>query len=146
MVAHSYDSFRQDLRKICETEGVIASGVDSRYTPHSFRVGGLSMMSNGSVAPAFIQKAGHHKKMESTNLYMNPSISTALRTSDLLCGNKEGGWNERLVDTKILLILSFILPRLRKKMILLLPTYSLLLSLLVLLDLRVLHDVDEVEL
>ena len=47
------------------------------------------MMCNGSVAPAFIQKAGRHKKMESTMLYMNPSISTALCTSNLLCGNKE---------------------------------------------------------
>ena len=99
VVAHSYDSFRQDLRKICETEGVIASGVDSRYTPHSFRLGGLSMMANGSVVPAFIQKAGRHKKMESMNLYMNPSISTALHTSDLLCGNKDS-WNERLVGCK----------------------------------------------
>ena len=57
-------------------------------------------MCNGSVAPAFIQKAGRHKKMESTLLYMNPSISTALRTSDLLCGNKEGGWSEKLVGRK----------------------------------------------
>ena len=54
-------------------------------------------MCNGSVNPAFIKKAGRHKKMESTLLYMNPSISTALHTSDLLCGNKEGGWSERLV-------------------------------------------------
>ena len=57
-------------------------------------------MCNGSVSPAFIQKAGRHKKMESTLLYMNPSISTALRTSDLLCGNKEGGWSEKLVGRK----------------------------------------------
>ena len=53
-------------------------------------------MANGSVALAFIQKAGRHKKIESTNIYMNPNISTALHTSDLLCGNKEG-WKERLV-------------------------------------------------
>ena len=57
-------------------------------------------MCNGSVAPAFIQKAGCHKKMESTLLYMNPLISTDLRTSNILCGNKEGGWSERLVGRK----------------------------------------------
>ena len=85
--------------KICKTDGVIASGVDSRYTPHSFRARGLSVMANGSVALAFIQKAGCHKKIESTNLYMNPNITTALHTSDLLCGNKDG-WKERLVGRK----------------------------------------------
>ena len=96
VVPHSYDSFRQDLKKICETDAVIASGVDSHYTPHSFRAGGLSVMANGSVALAFIQKAGRHKKIESTNIYMNPNTCTALRTSDLLCGNKDG-WKEQLV-------------------------------------------------
>ena len=48
------------------------------------------------MAPAFIQKAARHKKIELTDIYMNPSMRTALRTSDLLYGNKDG-WNERLV-------------------------------------------------
>ena len=85
VVAFSYDSFRQELRRICETDGVISTGVDCRYTPHSLRIGGLSMMCNGSVAPAFIQKAGRHKETESTNLYMNPIITSTLHASNFLC-------------------------------------------------------------
>ena len=51
------------------------------------------------MAPAFIQKAGRHKETESTNLYMNPIITSALHTSNFLCGNKDG-WKERLVGRK----------------------------------------------
>ena len=92
---HSYDSFCQDLKKLCEAENVVATSLDSHYTPHSFRAGGLSVMANGSVASDFIQKAAHHKSLELTNIYIKTDMCNALHTSDVLCGNKDG-WSEQL--------------------------------------------------
>ena len=95
-------------------------------------------MANGSVAPAFIQKAGHHKKIESMNIYMNPNIITALHTSDILCGNKNG-WKEQLVGRKNSLD-PFLHPSQVKESDSSFSSSGLLLSLLILLDLRVLQD------
>ena len=96
VVPHSYDSFHQDLQKLCEDESVVATGLDSCHIPHSFRASGLSVMANSWGNQAFIQKAAYHKRLESMQPYMNPNTPTALCTSDLLCANKDG-WGERLV-------------------------------------------------
>ena len=90
-----YDSFHQDLRKLCEADSVSVTGVGAHHTPHSFRIGAISTQANAGVNPAFIQQSARHKQLASTLRYMRPDMQTALNTNDLLCDNK-GGWDKLL--------------------------------------------------
>ena len=66
------------------------------YSTHSFRLGGISVLSDGDVHPAFVQKNDHHERWDSTVNYINPSLPKALRASDLLAGNDPSeGWGSQ---------------------------------------------------
>ena len=57
------------------------------YFIYSFRLRGISVLSDGDVHPVFVQKNARHKRWDSTVNYINPSLSKALRANDLLAGN-----------------------------------------------------------
>ena len=51
------------------------------------------MLADGEMHPAFIQKAARHKCWESSSLYIDASLSKALKANDLLLGNDPSeGW------------------------------------------------------
>ena len=66
------------------------------YSTHSFRKGSLSMLADGEMHPAFIQKSAHHKRWESSVTYIEASLQKALKANDLLSGNDlSEGWGSQ---------------------------------------------------
>ena len=54
------------------------------------------MLADGEMHPAFIQKSTHHKRWESLSLYIDASLSKALKANDLLSGNNPSeGWGSQ---------------------------------------------------
>ena len=93
----TYDNYRKRLKKHLDDEILKDMGVTPEdYSTHSFRLGGISVLSDGDVHPAFVQKNAHHKTWDSTVNYINLSLSKALRASDLLEGNDPSeGWGSQ---------------------------------------------------
>ena len=89
VVAMKYDNHRNRLKEHLEHSEMTSHGVNKEdFGTHSFRIGGLSVLGNdGSVSPAFIQKSVRHKHINLTMGYIRPNLRTALKASDLLCGN-----------------------------------------------------------
>ena len=59
----SYDVYRKHLKKHLDGEALQELGVyPVDYSTHSFRKGSLSMLADGEMHPAFIQKSAHHKR------------------------------------------------------------------------------------
>ena len=66
------------------------------YSTHSFRQGGLSVLADGDMHLALIQKSARNKRWESSMIYINPSLPKALRANDLLSGNElSEGWGSQ---------------------------------------------------
>ena len=62
MVAISYDIYRKHLKQHLDCEALKELGVyPADYSTHSFRKGSLSMLADGEMHPAFIQKSACHK-------------------------------------------------------------------------------------
>ena len=54
------------------------------------------MLADGEMHPAFIQKSAHHKRWESSALYIDSSLSKALKANNLLSDNDlSEGWGSR---------------------------------------------------
>ena len=54
------------------------------------------MLADGEMHPAFIQKSAHNKHWESFSLYIDTSLSKALKANDLLSGNDlSEGWGSQ---------------------------------------------------
>ena len=54
------------------------------------------MLADGEMHPAFIQKAVYHKCWESSSLYIDASLSKALKDNNLLLGNDlSEGWGSQ---------------------------------------------------
>ena len=88
MVPITYDNYRNCLKRHLDCETLRDKGVfPSDYSTHSFRKGGLSVLADGEMHPAFIQKSAHHQRWESLVTYINASLSKALKANDLLSGN-----------------------------------------------------------
>ena len=93
----SYDVYRKHLKKHLDGEALQELGVyPADYSTHSFRKGSLSMLADGEMHPAFIQKSACHKKWESSVTYIDTSLSKAWKANDLLSGNDPSeGWGFR---------------------------------------------------
>ena len=62
MEALSYNVYRKHLKRHLNCEALKEMGVfPADYSTHSFRKGSLSMLADGDMHPAFIQKAARHK-------------------------------------------------------------------------------------
>ena len=85
------------MKKYLDCETLKEMGVCSEdYSTHSFRQGGLTVLADGEVHPAFIKKSAQHKRWESSVTYINPSLRKALRANDLLSGNElSEGWGSQ---------------------------------------------------
>ena len=56
------DKYRKCLKQHLDCRTLREMGVTPKdYSTHSFRLGGLSVLSNGEVNPAFLQKSARHK-------------------------------------------------------------------------------------
>ena len=54
------------------------------------------MLADGEMHPAFIQKSARHKRWESSSLYIDASLSKALKANNLLSGNNPSeGWGSQ---------------------------------------------------
>ena len=54
------------------------------------------MLADGDMHPAYIQKAAHHKRAESSVTYIEASLSKALKANNLLSGNNPSeGWGSQ---------------------------------------------------
>ena len=74
-----YDSYRKRLTKHLDCKTLKEMGVSPKdFSTHSFRLGGLSMLADGEINPAFIQNSAPHKHWESSVTYIKPSLSKAL--------------------------------------------------------------------
>ena len=83
----TYDNYRKHLKRHLDCETLKDMGAyPEDYSTHSFRKGGLSVLADGEMHPAFIQKSVHHKWWESSVTYIDPSLPKALRANDLLSG------------------------------------------------------------
>ena len=93
----SYDVYRKHLKRHLDGKALRELGVyPVDYSTHSFRKGGLSMLADGEMHPAFIQKSARHKSWESSVTYIEASLSKALKANDLLSGNDPSeGWGSR---------------------------------------------------
>ena len=57
-VAITYDNYRKRLKKNLDCKTLKKMGVyPEDYSTHSFRQGGLSVLADGDMHPAFIQKS-----------------------------------------------------------------------------------------
>ena len=66
----TYDNYRKDLKRHLDCETLRELGVfPADYSTHSFRKGSLSMLADGDMHPAFIQKSACHRCWESLSLY-----------------------------------------------------------------------------
>ena len=80
--------YRESLKKHLDDKILKDMGVTlDDYFIYSFRLRGISVLSDGDVHPVFVQKNARHKRWDSTVNYINPSLSKALRANDLLAGN-----------------------------------------------------------
>ena len=80
--------YRERLKKHLDDKILKDMGVTlDDYFIYSFRLRGISVLSDGDVHPVFVQKNACHKRWDSTVNYINPSLSKALRANDLLAGN-----------------------------------------------------------
>merc|ERR1711867_7831 len=93
----SYDVYRKHLKRHLDGKALRELGVyPVDYSTHSFRKGGLSMLADGEMHPAFIQKSARHKSWESSVPYIEASLSKALKANDLLSGNDPAkGWGSQ---------------------------------------------------
>ena len=101
----SYNIYRKHLKQHLDCEALKELGVyPADYSTHSFRKGSLSMLADGEMHPAFIQKAARHKRAESSVTYIEASLSKALKANDLLLGNNlsEGCGSQYLGNPKSL--------------------------------------------
>ena len=88
MEALSYNVYRKHLKRHLDCAALKELGVfPADYSTHSFRKGSLSMLADGDMHPAFIQKAARHKRADSSVTYIESSLSKALKANDLLSGN-----------------------------------------------------------
>ena len=56
------------------------------------------MLADGEMHPTFIQKAAHHKRVESSVTYIEASLSKALKANNLLSGNNPSeGWGSQFL-------------------------------------------------
>ena len=92
--ALSYNVYRKHLKRHLDCAALKEMGVfPDNYSTHSFRKGSLSMLVDGDMHPAFIQKAAQHKRADSSVTYIESYISKALNANDLLSGNNPSeGW------------------------------------------------------
>ena len=97
MVPITYDNYRNHLKRHLDCETLSDMGVfPSDYSVNSFRKGGLSVLADGEMHPAFIQKSTHHQRWESSVTYIDASLSKALKANDLLSGNDlSEGWGSQ---------------------------------------------------
>ena len=97
MVPITYDNYRNCLKRHLDCETLRELGVfPSDYSTHSFRKGCLSMLADGEMHPAFIQKSARHKHWESSALYIDASLPKALKANDLLSSNDPSeGWGSQ---------------------------------------------------
>ena len=97
MVPITYDNYRNRLKKHLDCETLRELGVfPLDYSTHSFRKGSLSMLADGEIHPAFIQKSTRHKCWESSSLYIDVSLPKALKANELLSGNDPSeGWGSQ---------------------------------------------------
>ena len=71
IVSISYNVYRKHLKQHLDCEALKELGVyPADYSTHSFRKGSLSMLADGEMHPAFIQKAARHKQAESSVIYI----------------------------------------------------------------------------
>ena len=111
IVSISYNVYRKYLKQHLDCEALKELGVyPEDYSTHSFRKGSLSMLADGEMHPAFIQKAAHHKRLESSVTYIEASLSKVLKANDLLSGNNPSeGWGSQFLENPQ--SLSHFLPR-----------------------------------
>ena len=58
----TYDNYRNHLKKHLDCETLREMGAYPKEdSTHSFRKGGLSVLADGEMHPAFIQKSARHK-------------------------------------------------------------------------------------
>ena len=95
--AITYNIYRECLKRHLDCEALKELGVyPSDYSTHSFRKGSLSMLADGDMHPAYIQKAARHKQAESSVIYIEASLSKALKANNLLSGNNPSeGWGSQ---------------------------------------------------
>ena len=60
--AIKYDSFYQNLKRVCAASCVKATGVGVHHTTHSFRMGYISTKVNTGVNPVFVQAQARHRQ------------------------------------------------------------------------------------
>ena len=99
IVSISYDIYRKQLKQHLDCEALKELGVyPADYSMHSFRKGSLSMLADGKMHPAFIQKEARHKRAESSVTYIEASLSKALKANNLLSGNNPSeGWGSQFL-------------------------------------------------
>ena len=97
MVSITYDIYRKRLKRHLDWETLKELGVyPADYSTHSFRKGSLSMLADGDMHPAFIQKSAHHRRWEFSALYIDSSLSKALKANNILLGNDPSeGWGSQ---------------------------------------------------
>ena len=77
-----YDIYRKHLKQHLDGEALQELGVyPADYSTHSFRKGSLSMLADGKMHPAFIQKSACHKRWESSVTYIEASLPKALKAT-----------------------------------------------------------------
>ena len=93
----SSNVYRKHLKQHLDCEALKELGVyPADYSTHSFRKGSLSMLADGEMHPAFIQKAARHKQAESSVSYIEASLSNALKANNFLSGNDPSeGWGSQ---------------------------------------------------
>ena len=97
MEALSYNVYRKHLKRHLDCAALKELGVfPTDYSTHSFRKGSLSMLADGDMHPAYIQKAARHKRGDSSVTYIESSLSKALKANEILSGNNSfEGWGSR---------------------------------------------------
>ena len=71
----TYDNYRKCLKQHLDCKTLKEMGVTPEdYSTHSFRIEGMSVLADGEVHPAFLQKSAHHKRWELAVTYINPSL------------------------------------------------------------------------
>ena len=62
-IPFTYDNYRKSLKKHLNCKTLQEMGVSPEdNSTHSFRLGGLSVLADGEVNPAFLQKSARHKR------------------------------------------------------------------------------------
>ena len=71
----TYDNYRKCLKKHLDCKTLREMGVSPEdYSTHSFRLGGLSVLADGEVHPAFLQKSAQHKRWELSVTYIDSPL------------------------------------------------------------------------